>query len=225
MHGERVYVGLWRERNFVSKARSQPVQSAMSSAFRGTDLFGSRSAQPHRMDERNPVGRGVALRARSIWPTGPRTPSNIRAGNPAAVGPAGFGPIDPAWLPRRALAGTCRTRAVGTDRRSRCSPEDSESGVHAEPVPLDQRVPVNRWSEASRFELVNHDVGRVESFSSSSRLSLDFTSRFGWRREPHATQQLATVLIEPEEQRLSVVWQSTLRVIAPRVDYLDGNCE
>ena len=33
---------------------------------------------------------------------------------------------------------------------------------------------------------------------------------------------MATVLVELEEQRLSIVWQSTLRVTAPEVDYLDG---
>ena len=32
---------------------------------------------------------------------------------------------------------------------------------------------------------------------------------------------LVTVLAEPDERRLSLVWQSALRVAAARTDYLD----
>ena len=53
------------------------------------------------------------------------------------------------------------------------------------------------------------------------RISLGFTSFFGKKRRSHQAL-LATVLVEPEEQRLSLVWQSTLRVPAPETDYLDA---
>jgi hypothetical protein len=52
-------------------------------------------------------------------------------------------------------------------------------------------------------------------------MSFACTSIFGARREPHAAQ-LATVLVEPDAARLSLVWQSRLRVAAPDADYLDA---
>lgn len=53
------------------------------------------------------------------------------------------------------------------------------------------------------------------------RVSLELTSRFGRRRQTHDPACLATVLIEPDERRLSLVCQSSLRVAAPDADYLD----
>ena len=52
------------------------------------------------------------------------------------------------------------------------------------------------------------------------RISLGFTTRIGTRREQHGSR-MVTVLVEPEERRLSLVWQSVLRVRAPEADYLD----
>jgi hypothetical protein len=52
------------------------------------------------------------------------------------------------------------------------------------------------------------------------RISLGFTTRIGTRREQHGAR-MVTVLVEPEEKRLSLVWQSVLRVPSPDADYLD----
>jgi lipopolysaccharide biosynthesis protein len=49
---------------------------------------------------------------------------------------------------------------------------------------------------------------------------LAFSSRFGRRREEHGPR-LITVLVETEERRVSLVWQSVLRVSAEQADYLD----
>jgi hypothetical protein len=59
----------------------------------------------HRMDEYNPVGKGVAGKAERLVDT-PAHTIEYPNGNPKSKGPAGFGPIDSSWLPRRKLAGT-----------------------------------------------------------------------------------------------------------------------
>jgi hypothetical protein len=52
------------------------------------------------------------------------------------------------------------------------------------------------------------------------RISLGFTTRISTRRERHHAR-VALVLVETEEKRVSMVWQSALRVPAPDADYLD----
>jgi hypothetical protein len=138
------------------------------------------------------------------------------SGNPASSGPAGFGPIDPAWLPRRALAGTYDER---WDRTKKPLLPDDFDPAYALSSPTDQRLP-QLLIGGERIELLNMTPDGKLTFE-LPRVSLEFTSVFGRRREPHPAQ-LATVLVEPEDQRLSLVWQSTLRVAAPEVDYLDS---
>jgi hypothetical protein len=54
------------------------------------------------------------------------------------------------------------------------------------------------------------------------RIRLGLSSSFGRSNKEHDAPLLATVLVEPDEQRLSLVWQSALRVAAPDADYLDA---
>jgi hypothetical protein len=215
VHGERFYrssgkgVGTSSPKPFTTR----PIQYEL--AFGGTDLSDP-DPRNHRMDERNPVGRGVAARADQLEDR-PAHAVEYPSGNPASSGPAGFGPIDPAWLPRRALAGTYDERWERTKKP--LLPDDYDPAF-ALSSPVDQRVG-QPLVGGERVELVNMTPeGRL--VFEIPRISLGFTSLFGLRREPHPTHQLATVLIEPENQRLSLVWQSTLRVVAPEVDYLDA---
>jgi hypothetical protein len=137
-------------------------------------------------------------------------------GDPASVGPAGFGPIDPAWMPRLALAGTYDAHWSRT--KSPLLPDDFDP-AYASSSPTDQRPPTPLVG-GEEVELVNMTPEGALLFT-LPRLSLEFTSRFGPRREPHPSR-LASVIIEPDERRLCMVWQSTLRVPAPEADYLDG---
>jgi hypothetical protein len=214
VHGERVYrsgvTGLTTSapEPFITR----PIRYEL--AFGGIDLSDS-DPRNHRIDERNPVGRGLARRTAQLADR-PAHAIEYPGANPASSGPAGFGPIDSAWLPRRALAGTYDERWERTKKP--LLPDDFDP-AYALSSPTDQRL-ATPLVGGERVELVNMTPqGRL--VIELPRISLAFASRFGSRRKPHPPK-LATVLIEPEEQRLSLVWQSTLRVPAPETDYLDG---
>jgi hypothetical protein len=212
VHGERVYrSGL--KTSSPKPFTTRPIQYEL--AFGGIDLSDPDSRN-HRYDDRNPIGRGLAVNPNRLAATAAHS-IEYTSGDPASRGPAGFGPIDPAWLPRRALAGTYDDRWNRTKKP--LLPDDFDP-AYALSSPADQRN-AKPLVGGERVELVNMTPAGSLLFE-LPRVSLDFTSVFGRRREPHAGHQLATVLIEPEIQRLSMIWQSTLRVAAPNVDYLDS---
>jgi hypothetical protein len=213
VHGERVY-----RHGLASLTPSAPKPFVTRPicyefAFGGYDASDP-DPRHHRIDERNPIGRGLTVRPARLADQ-PAHAIEYPRGKPASTGPAGFGPIDPSWLPRRPLAGTYDD--AWAQSKKPLLPDDYDPAF-ALSSPADQRP--GRLMGGERVELANMTPeGRL--LFELPRITLDFTSRFGARREPHPSQ-LATVLVEPEERRLSVVWQSTLRVPAPQVDYLDG---
>jgi len=212
VHGDRVH----QRGGTISAPRpfiTRPIRYEL--AFGGSD-FSDPDPRNHRIDERNPIGRGFAVESSRLVDTPAYSVENPNARR-ASAGPAGFGPIDPAWLPRRALAGTYDERWERTKRP--LLPDDYDP-AYALSSPIDQRLP-RPLLGGELVELVNM-TPQGKLLLTLPRLSLEFTSAFGRRREPHGPPQLATVLIEPDEGRLSLVWQSTLRVPAPEADYLDG---
>lgn len=214
VHGDRVYragtAGLK-----ISAPRSFAVRAIRYElAFGGTDVSDP-DPRNHRFDPRNPIGRGLALRPVQLADA-PAHAIEYATGNPGSRGPAGFGPIDPAWQPRLALAGTYDDQWERT--KSPLLPDDFDP-AYALSSPSDQRLP-QPLVGGERVGLLNMSPEGSLLFE-IPRLSFEFTSLFGRRRQPHPGR-LVTVLVEPEDHRLSVVWQSTLRVPAPEVDYLDG---
>jgi hypothetical protein len=211
VHGPRVYrsgLNTSASRPFIT----QPIRYEL--AFGGTDLSDP-DPRNHRFDARNPIGRGLAVDAGRLEDQLAHT-IEYAGGDPASSGPAGFGPIDPAWLPRRALAGTYDERWERTKKP--LLPDDFDP-EYAMSSPTDQRL-ARPLVGGEPVELLNMTPeGRL--IFAIPRVSLEFTSAFGRRREPHPSQ-LATVIVEPDDQRLSLVWQSTLRVPAPEADYLDS---
>lgn len=169
----------------------------------------------HRIDERNPVGRGFAARSSALINTVAHTIEHAR-GNPAKAGPAGFGPIDAGWLPRRKLAGTYDAKWVETKKP--LLPEDYQS-TFALSAPADQRVarPLVGGEKVGLYNMSPHGTLVFEL----PRIELRCSSFFGGSPTPHAPPLLATVLIEPDESKMSLIWQSGLRVEASDCDYLD----
>lgn len=182
-------------------------------AFGGIDASASNPAQ-HRMDERNPVGRGF-MRRSTARAGKPAHLIEYPSGDPAAVGPAGFGPIDRAWSPRRELAGTFDAHWAQAKRP--LLPDDHDPAF-ALCAPADQRTG-RPFLGGERVELSNMTPEGVWTFE-VPRVSLKFLTRFGPRYEQHSGL-LTSVIIEPEDRRLAVVWQTALRVQAVDTDYLD----
>lgn len=209
-HGVRTYDGLGRI------GAAQPFVTApirYEFAFGGADVADPDPAK-HRLDARNPIGRGFVRRAHTRSGT-PAHTIEYPGTDPSTAGPAGFGPIDPSWSPRRELAGTYDTRWERTKRPllpddydpafAQCAPVDQRPArpfVGGEPIELTRLTPEGVW----RFDL--------------PRISLRFTTHLGPRREQHAAL-LTAVILEPEDRRVALVWQTALRVAAFDADALD----
>lgn len=214
VHGERVYYdgigGLTTTapRPFVTR----PLHYEL--AFGGGDTSDPDPSR-HRIDERNPVGRGFGRPRASLVNRSAHT-IEYPSGDPATRGPAGFGPLDPAWLPRRKLAGTYDARWVETKKP--LLPDDYDPAF-ALSAPLDQRPP-RPLQGGERVGLLNMSP-EGSLVLELPRIQLSFVTRFGAYKTPHERPLLATVLIEPDASRLSLVWQSALRVAAADGDFLD----
>lgn len=155
-----------------------------------------------RLDARNPVGRGCAVRVRSLLGT---PVANVSyPGKPLTGGPAGFGALASYWSPRRELAGTYDARWAA--ERRPLLPEDFDPRHHQH-APVDQQVaPHLRGGE--RVELVNLTPGGVLRFE-LPKIGFAMTTHFGLERKEHRPR-LVTVVIEPDVPRVIVVWQSVL---------------
>lgn len=213
VHGSRVYyqgaVGLTTTAPapFVSR----PISYEW--AFGGLDLSDPNPAK-HRIDDRNPIGKGFSLRPDRLIHR-PAHAIEYPGTNPAKVGPAGLGPIDPAWTPRRQRGGTYD--AVWERKKKPLLPDDYDE-LYASSAPEDQRT-LQPLSGGERVELRGATPSGVFAFE-VPRILLAFSTRFGSRREDHRAS-LATIKLMPESMKVSFVWQTSLYVAPRDGDYLD----
>jgi len=173
---------------------------------RGVELANGNVAS----EERNPVGVGFRAVRRLRWGAGVRLPNLEDPQCPwRALGdrppPAGFGFIAPSWQPRRGYAGTYD--AAWAANRAPFLPRD-----------FDPRF-ANAASAGLTFE---------DGLRGGEPITLDGVSREGplrsvvpvlWprvevvvagRRETPVAQ-LETLLLEPDEKRMSLTWRAALR--------------
>lgn len=213
VHGNRVYVegALGLGTTSPIPFTTQPIRYEY--AFGGYDRAAT-DPKKHRLDERNPIGRGFVTRP-SHNANKPAHTVEYTSGAPASKGPAGFGPIDPSWIPRRTLAGTYDARWI--EHKRPFLPDDYDD-LHACCAPADQRLRTPLVG-GEQIGLLNMSPDGTLAFQ-IPRASFEFTSSFGARQERHG-HRLATVVVEPDERRVFVVWQSALRVPASQIDYLD----
>ncbi|WP_437310829.1 DUF2169 family type VI secretion system accessory protein [Sorangium sp. So ce388] len=182
-------------------------------AYGGTGAADS-DPRRQRIDLRNPVGKGVAARSADLI-NQPAYQIEYPGSTPGKTGPAGFGPIASHWSPRRELAGTYDEHWERF-RKPLLAADYDERFVLCSPV--DQRPPQHlRGGEL--IELVNMTPEGVLSIQ-LPKIYLTFSTRFGRRNKEHRSK-LACVIIEPEDRRLAMVWQTTLEVGSTNVDYLD----
>lgn len=182
-------------------------------AYGGTDTS-SEDPRKHRMDARNPIGKGLAV--------DPRRLENQQAhsieypnGNPEKVGPAGYGPLCSFWMPRLERAGTYDARWEKSKKPLLPDDYDDRFALSA---PDDQR-PAKPLHGGETVTLVNLTPEGALRFD-LPKIFLAFRTYFGKRSEEHHAS-LTTVFIDTEASKLSLVWQSTLRVAPRDIDYLD----
>jgi hypothetical protein len=167
----------------------------------------------HRMDARNPVGRGVIALAGHR--AGQALPNfEYPKGNVENAGPAGFGALDSFWSPRRELNGTY-DRAWEENRRPLLPADWDPRSLLCSPA--DQRPDAYlRGSEV--VELINLTPNGRLCFT-LPKIYFTFTTHIDGRREEHRSR-LSTVIIEPDYPRVILVWLTSLSC-RTNVDYLD----
>jgi hypothetical protein len=154
----------------------------------------------------------VARRAASLVEQPAHRIENPRA--PAAA--AGLGAIASHWSPRVELGGTydaewnkSRRPLLPTDYdpRSRlCAPADQHPRAHL--------------SGGETIALVNLTPSGFMAFT-IPKVALEFTTHFGGGKRTHRAS-LGTVVVEPDDRRVMLVWQTGLPVGPRDLDYLDA---
>jgi hypothetical protein len=182
-------------------------------AYGGTDATSPNKSE-HRADMRNPIGKGFAVRSSTLEHS-PAPSILYDEGDLSKPGPAGFGALASYWSPRRELGGTYDDRWEREQRPLLPSDWNEESLLAA---PKDQRTG-DFLRGGERVEAAGMTPEGTLRFD-LPRIFLGFTTHFGSVFEEHRGR-LATVIIEPDDGRLSLVWQTTLRVPLRRMDHLD----
>ena len=153
--------------------------------------------------DRNPIGVGI-IRSDGAPLPNVRYPGT-EIGDPSLErSPAGFGAIASHWMPRRSLAGTYDEK--WPDHRQPLLPDDFKEKFFYS-APADQRVD-GFLRGGERVDLENLTPSGKLSFvlpklAIGCRTSIDGGIT-------HHRSNLHTVLIEPDEQRLIMVWHSAL---------------
>jgi hypothetical protein len=212
VHGDRIYLSsvLGRKLSTAVPFVRKPI--LYEETFGGTQM----DPDPHqrRYDARNPVGRGFGLSSKlQADQLGPSV--EYPDGRDRAERPAGFGAIAANWSPRVEFAGTYDARWAAT--RQPLLPDDFDERFWLA-APLDQQ-PSHYLQGGEPVALTNLTRAGTLRFV-LPRVSLRFTTFFGRRPQEHAGR-LASVILEPDEEHIMLVWQTQLRVSSQEIDYLD----
>ncbi len=165
------------------------------------------------LDERNPVGRGFGKAAKALANTPAHTLELASGGR--GDGPAGLGPIDPSWLPRRPFAGTYD--AAWVESKKPLLPDDYDPRFHLS-APADQQAPSYLRGGESVGVLNMTEEGRV-AFPLPT-IDVRMKTVFGRRRIEHVPS-LTTVALDLDARTVQLLFQSSTRVVARDVDRLD----
>ncbi|WP_184871659.1 DUF2169 family type VI secretion system accessory protein [Mesorhizobium sangaii] len=186
-------------------------------ALGGWDRSAS-NPKDHRLDDRNPVGQGLISNPNGrLGRTLPNIedPANLVTTWMSRPEPAGFNAIACHWSPRRELAGTYDDTWMKT--RFPLWAEDLDPRYYC-CAPRDQQV--NGYLKGGEpVQAINMSPDGPIRFS-LPRLIFGFSTRLK-RETIHHRGSLATVILEPDQRRLIMVWQGSL-ICNKDVDYLDS---
>lgn len=213
VHGTRFYrqglVGLTisAPQPFITR----PIE--YESAFGGTDTSHP-NPQKHRIDARNPVGKGFAEDPKTLEKQEAHS-IEYPKGNPAKVGPAGFGPLASFWSPRVERGGTydaswetSKKPLLPDDYDDRCALSAPDDQQPSQPLRGGETVLLENMTPEGRLRLQLPTIIPT------------FTTHVKGRSEDHLAT-LTTVFFAVEKMKLSLVWQTSLPVRSPDVEYLD----
>ena len=203
VRGDRTWLdGPWGARPSAAMPVTQ-VPIVYERCFGGQDLT-SDDPTRHVYDPRNPVGCGLAPAGRDR--SGQQLPNfEFPNGKVEKTGPAGFGPIDVHWSPRREAMGTYDD--AWRARRAPLLAEDwHPRSLQCAPLDQQARDPLRGGEPVDLFNLTAS--GRVR-FDLPSADFVFSTHIAGRGVEDHGAH-LSTVMLEPERSRLTMVWTTAL---------------
>ncbi len=208
--GERIWIKCL---GIVSMSRPAPFEKiplVYERAFGGSDTSWP-DPKHYEFCLENPVGKGFMGRRTKIEPDGMRLPNlespthPIRKPKDRPV-PSGFGMIAPYWSPRAGYAGTCDEHW----RRhvSPLPPEDLDTRFYSSASP----------GLASGKHFAGNEQVLVKGAHRYGRLIFDLpgiTPRVTVRRmggSDDLAMWLDTIIVEPDEERLTLVWRGRFSV-------------
>ncbi len=212
-HGDRVYYEGPAGLSTTGVAPFETTPIVYERAFGGWNQDAPNPAD-QAMDERNPVGRGFGRKPAELANTPAHTLEPVDGR--LSGGPAGFGPIDAGWLPRRKFAGTYDGAWV--ERRKPLLPEDYDARFSLS-APADQQTPAYlRGGETVGVVNMSHEGSLAFQLPI---LDLRLRTAFGRRRREDHGARLVTVELDLDARELHLVYQGSLAVVARDVDALD----
>ncbi len=192
---------------------SRPIR--YEQAFGGTDEIDAEPSH-HCHDPRNPIGVGIGARFEHL--IGRPAPSVYYPhGNPATIGPAGFGAIASYWSPRRELGGTYDARWSAT--KQPLLPDDYDD-TQRMCTPADQRA-ASPLRGGEIIDLINLTPTGALRIELPKICVLCKTKIAGRSHRDDQRARLVSVVLEPELGKLTMAWQTSLHVAGPDIDYLD----
>ena len=174
--------------------------------------------EDQRLEPRNPIGAGFALRAEHLLGKplpNVEDPEYLITSWRNRPPPAGFGVVASYWQPRLKYGGTYDDK--WQKERFPLLPDDFDER-YFQSAPVDQQLA--GLGGGDRVELINLTANGRLTFD-LPRIVLAFRTRFGHDRLDHRAH-LHTVILEPDQPRVIMVWHTTLPVPNRRVDYLDN---
>lgn len=168
----------------------------------------------HAHEPRNPVGRGFA-KHESLHQKAAHC-IEYPEGLASKLGPAGFGPVERSWLPRVRHAGSYD--GAWFAQKMPLLPDDYDARFEL-CAPSDQQLPDYLYG-GEPVELTNLSEEGLLRLT-LPKIYLTFSTQIRGQSEEHRAR-LASLILEPDERRLSLVWQSALKVAANRVEHLDA---
>jgi hypothetical protein len=204
VRGDRVWVD---GRAGGSPSSVQPVMSVPIVYERAYGGYDNDDPDPRqqRIDLRNPVGIGISAKVRKR--VGQPMPNfEYLSGQLERDGPAGFGAVASHWSPRLELNGTYDDEWQRSRFPLLPSDWDPRSLLCS---PVDQR-PATHLRGGETIELFNLTPQGALCFV-LPKVYLRFRTLIDKRMEEHPGS-LGTVIIEPDQRRVMMVWQSALRV-------------
>ncbi|HKO51797.1 MAG TPA: DUF2169 domain-containing protein [Polyangiaceae bacterium] len=213
VHGPRMHV---RDGRGIALSASEPFAEfplAYEWAYGGTDRSDPDPTR-HTHHAPNPVGKGFARDLMTLLDT-PAWRIEYANQNPAVTAPAGLGPLASHWAPRLQLAGTYDEN--WNKQRKPLLPEDYQESFQL-CAPPDQR-PLKHLRGGEQVELTSLTRAGFIRFV-LPKIYLAFATFIRNRAHQHRAR-LATVFIEPELNRLQLVWETSLMVQSQDVDHLD----